>query len=179
MRIRRRAATENVGFNMTPMIDIVFQLITFFMLVTDMSQRELEQIDLPTARRAEIEEGGQPDRIFINIYHERSVACPDFDADQQAGPPGAMGEGVQVCHAPGHWRVSMKGKEMDRDTLLTELAYEAQQKLDPNDKAVSLRTVQIRGDRSAPFEEVREVLATLAKVGIRHVEFGATIPAEH
>ena len=169
MRIRRRPATDNVGFNMTPMIDIVFQLITFFMLVTDMSQRELEQIELPTARRAEIEEGGQPDRIFINIFHDRSIACPDYDPEPE-------GDAVQVCHAPGHWKLSVKGKELTHEALYSEMEYEAQQKTDPADPSVSLRTVQIRGDRSAPYEEVQLVLKTLAKVGISRVEFGATVP---
>ncbi len=169
MRIRRRPVTENVGFNMTPMIDIVFQLITFFMLATDMSQRELEQVVLPIARQAEIEAGGQPDRIFINIHHDRSIACPDYEAAEEGGA-------VPVCHAPGHWKLSVKGKEMSHDDLYKYLEYEAQQETDPNDPGVSLRTVQIRGDRSAPYEEVQRVLKTLARVHIFRIEFGATVP---
>ena len=37
---------------MTPMIDIVFQLIVFFMLVSDMSVKQTEPVTLPTASAA-------------------------------------------------------------------------------------------------------------------------------
>ena len=40
---------ELLGVNMTPMIDIVFNLVTFFMLTLDMSQKELAVLDLPRA----------------------------------------------------------------------------------------------------------------------------------
>src|SRR5262249_48861426 len=37
------------GMNMTPMIDIVFNLVQFFMLTLDMSRKELAALDLPRA----------------------------------------------------------------------------------------------------------------------------------
>jgi biopolymer transport protein ExbD len=37
------------GLNMTPMIDIVFNLVTFFMLTLDMSHKDLAAVDLPRA----------------------------------------------------------------------------------------------------------------------------------
>ena len=37
------AASE--GMNMTPMIDIVFQLIVFLMVANDMSRKEIEDLD--------------------------------------------------------------------------------------------------------------------------------------
>jgi len=43
--------TDNTGLNMTPMIDIVFQLVTFFMLTLDMSQKEMAVLDLPRANQ--------------------------------------------------------------------------------------------------------------------------------
>ncbi len=171
MRIRRRAATENVGFNMTPMIDIVFQLITFFMLATDMSQRELEPVVPPEASQADVEEGGIPDRIFINIYHDRSYPCADYD-------PEAKREAVPVCRVPDHWKISVRGELMDMQALDKFLEFEALQKTDPKDPGVSLRTVQIRADRSAPYEEVQRVMTACARVGIAQIEFGATIPAQ-
>ncbi len=42
-------ATDTASLNMTPMIDIVFNLVTFFMLTLDMSQKELAVLDLPRA----------------------------------------------------------------------------------------------------------------------------------
>ena len=43
---------EAVTFDMTPMIDVTFQLIIFFMLSMDMSQLELENLNMPTASEA-------------------------------------------------------------------------------------------------------------------------------
>ncbi len=46
MKIEKQADSE---LNMTPMIDIVFNLVTFFMLTLDMSKKELAALDLPRA----------------------------------------------------------------------------------------------------------------------------------
>ena len=43
-----------VGFNMTPMIDIVFQLIIFFVLVTDMTSHRDDPVRLPSASAANV-----------------------------------------------------------------------------------------------------------------------------
>ena len=42
-------ATDTAVLNMTPMIDIVFNLVTFFMLTLDMSTKDLAVLDLPRA----------------------------------------------------------------------------------------------------------------------------------
>ena len=47
---------------MTPMIDIVFQLIIFFLLVNDMSRAQLEELTLPKAS------------IFDQISIEKAVS---------------------------------------------------------------------------------------------------------
>ncbi|MBN2581807.1 MAG: biopolymer transporter ExbD [Planctomycetes bacterium] len=43
----------NVGFNMTPMIDIVFNLIIFFMLVSQFYRLSVEEVKLPPASQAD------------------------------------------------------------------------------------------------------------------------------
>jgi len=45
-------AEEPEGMVMTPMIDIVFQLLIFFVLVTDMARAQLENLTLPKANKA-------------------------------------------------------------------------------------------------------------------------------
>src|SRR5438874_10032787 len=40
---------ESLAMNMTPMIDIVFNLVQFFMLSLDLSHKELAVLDLPRA----------------------------------------------------------------------------------------------------------------------------------
>ena len=54
--------------NMTPMVDIVFLLIIFFMIITDLSQQDLEELKLPMAEAA-VEDKPDPNvvRPVINI----------------------------------------------------------------------------------------------------------------
>lgn len=70
---RQRGARdeEEVGFNMTPMIDVVFNLIIFFMVITDMTQKDLEYLILPKAQLALEDKGEQKDRLIVNIVNPR------------------------------------------------------------------------------------------------------------
>ena len=59
--------------NMTPMIDVVFLLIIFFMLVTEMSKMEAEAISLPTATKGIDDKDPPKNRIVINIMEEGTI----------------------------------------------------------------------------------------------------------
>ena len=60
MKIKKAKMAEDPGFNMTPMIDVVFQLLIFFMLVTEVAAMEIERAYLPIATEAV--EDDQPDK---------------------------------------------------------------------------------------------------------------------
>jgi biopolymer transport protein ExbD len=65
MRIARHRRTTITGINMTPMIDIVFLLIIFFMTVSWIAQAQEMNMNLPVVDR-----GGkpfEPVRITINL----------------------------------------------------------------------------------------------------------------
>ncbi len=57
--------------NMTPMIDVVFLLIIFFMIITDLTQKELEELTLPRAQSA-VEDKPNPDekRPIVNVLQD-------------------------------------------------------------------------------------------------------------
>ncbi len=55
---------------MTPMIDCVFLLIIFFVLVIDLSQQELEDLILPKAEFAEPDDKPPENRPIINITQD-------------------------------------------------------------------------------------------------------------
>lgn len=58
---------EEVGFQMSPMIDIVFQLIIFFMVVSTFNQLQVEEdIKLPIAFYSQ-EKQPNPGEILINV----------------------------------------------------------------------------------------------------------------
>jgi biopolymer transport protein ExbD len=69
MKARRLKAPPkaDMDINLTPMIDVVFNLIIFFMVITDLTQKDIEFLILPRAERAAPDESPDPERIIINI----------------------------------------------------------------------------------------------------------------
>lgn len=67
-----------VSFNMTPMIDIVFNLIIFFMLVSQFYQMKVEDVKLPPASKADPkrEELRKFTQIVINVVPPGTEANP-------------------------------------------------------------------------------------------------------
>lgn len=57
----------DVGMDMTPMIDIVFQMIMFFIIITDFSQDDIALLELPWSTVGIEDKGDDKDRIIINI----------------------------------------------------------------------------------------------------------------
>ncbi len=69
-----KKSDKEIEMDMTPMIDCVFQLITFFMLITDMSSRELEILYLPKAEQADPDKPDPKEkRPIINILSDGSI----------------------------------------------------------------------------------------------------------
>ncbi len=65
-----RPSRKSVAFNMTPMIDIVFQLIIFFLVSSHLAQTQNQyELDLPTAKGGESsnEEDDKSPRLIINV----------------------------------------------------------------------------------------------------------------
>jgi biopolymer transport protein ExbD len=72
MKIPQNRIPGDVGFNMTPMIDIVFQLIIFFLVSSHLAHQEAQmKLALPTARSGEEppddEASRHAPRLTINI----------------------------------------------------------------------------------------------------------------
>ncbi|MBT5900849.1 MAG: biopolymer transporter ExbD [Opitutaceae bacterium] len=63
---------DDARFDMTPMMDIVFQLIAFFMIVATYVTREKVEVDLPLAVNAAIAEN-QQGRVLISISVDGQV----------------------------------------------------------------------------------------------------------
>ena len=66
---RRGAGTGAVSMNMTPMIDIVFQLLIFFILTAQFQQLEIEQVVLPMSIAAEPKDPFQYRNVIINVVN--------------------------------------------------------------------------------------------------------------
>ncbi|MBL8722474.1 MAG: biopolymer transporter ExbD [Planctomycetes bacterium] len=64
---------QNVDMDMTPMIDCVFLLMIFFVLVIDLSQKSLEDLILPRAVFIEPDDKPPDSRPIINVLQNGSV----------------------------------------------------------------------------------------------------------
>jgi biopolymer transport protein ExbD len=66
VKLVKRKPQEGEKMNMTPMIDVVFQLLIFFMIVTEMTQSEKVDLTLPRTTQATPDEG-ERGRYTINV----------------------------------------------------------------------------------------------------------------
>ena len=68
MRIPTSISRHPVGFNMTPMIDIVFLLIIFFLVSSHLAQREARmELDLPIASSGAEATNEDLRRVTVNV----------------------------------------------------------------------------------------------------------------
>lgn len=68
-----KVAQENVEMDMTPMIDCVFLLMIFFVLVIDLSQKNLEDLILPRAEFQEPDDSPPENRPILNVLQNGTV----------------------------------------------------------------------------------------------------------
>ena len=143
------AASE--GMNMTPMIDIVFQLIVFLMVANDMSRKEIEDLDLPGARHA-VEICGAPDPLIVNLL---------------PGGPGAAPE------------LRVRGLALDLAGFRRFLGPEADRRR-PAPGGPSDLPVLIRADRESRWQDVQWVMQACAGegVGVRRIQFATRDPRQ-
>ncbi|HUU83055.1 MAG TPA: biopolymer transporter ExbD [Phycisphaerae bacterium] len=129
-RRRQRGAP---GFNMTPMIDVVFLLIIFFMLVSQFASAENVPMDLPKPEQSQAVKTKLTDRVVVNCL----LATPSA--------PDTSG----VAYSVGPLRVA------SLDELSARLA--AAKAANPRLQVV------IRADRRLPYRAVHVVMEVVAR----------------
>ena len=148
-------ATDTAALNMTPMIDIVFNLVTFFMLTLDMSQKDLAVLDLPRAnggiedKPPETQPGKKEDntRFTINIEPKGSIwfkgerwYLSDEDPKKQDQALENLRQALRTLTRPAKLR---------------------------DEKGFSKVMVLIRGDRSAKWKYVQWIMQVCADPNIK------------
>lgn len=126
---------EPEGFTMTPMIDIVFQLIIFFMLLVDMQRQQLAAVTLPESRYAEEAERAEEHALIVNVL-----------------PDGRYKIGAAI-----HDRGSIIALFRERRSR-SELA-------DPADPRYVRYPLIVRCDGSASYENIQWLMMAAAKEG--------------
>ncbi len=140
------------GFNMTPMIDIVFQLIIFFMLVTDMANAQLEPVVLPIASKAIKDKFVDPQVLVLNILKD-----------------GTIKNSGKILWAPKN------GDNCDKLERIFQIRRQskAYQEVPGDDKWVKY-PILVRCDRTTAFEHVQKVLMIATHHGgVTRVQLGA------
>lgn len=72
---RESAGAGAVSFNMTPMIDIVFNLLIFFILTSQFTQLEIEQVNLPVSFAAKPKQISEYRNVVINLVDPDAPKC--------------------------------------------------------------------------------------------------------
>src|SRR3989339_449475 len=149
MRIKRANLIEGTGMNMTPMIDIVFQLIVFLMLATDFANLKLEALMLSVADTATEDDHPDPDRVMVNISHEppSGETCTQLAYEHERL--------IRTCNSDAHWKIKVNGQELTPAQLKTILAVEYNRDKD--------RPLMIRPDGGAPYRFMAAVLQTASE----------------
>lgn len=141
MKMTKTDPQTAIELDMTPMIDVVFQLIIFFMLIMDMSQDELEQLHLPQAVTASPDDPNPLEiRPVINILSTGEILVKrDLLYDPQADDE----------YAKLKEYLAGMAKRMPKEPL---------DETKPNGPKVPANAMLIRADRSTPFKHIQKVM---------------------
>lgn len=136
-----------VAPNLTSMVDVVFILVVFFMLVAHLSKERLIKLKLPNLDEAMAGETSEENKAFLNVV-------PKDRIDSEGG-----------AYRLGALSFEESGAGMDR--LADEL--EAVRGREPGVLVV------VRAERTESFDRVRPALEAVSRAGIRRVDL-AVVP---
>ena len=141
------STAEDLELNMTPMIAGVFNLLIFFMIVTDMTRKEIEELELPWSNSAVEDKDDDPDtRVILNVTKQ----------DQK------------TFDRTGLVDIKLKGNVYDLEKLKEELFKYAEKKRDlDHPSQPSEIFVLIRCDKDIRWREVQWVMQACADPAVR------------
>ena len=181
---RKRDVETETEVDMTPMIDLTFLLIIFFIIVNDMSKKDLEELKLPVAKMAGHDEPPKT-RPILNVRWFPAGEVPKYVIDQYT----AMGVGVpqdqewsdivwrgQLLYWPNkdpkgrtdpirkgrpdhYWEVEATAK----DEWLPGFTYEFDEQLQ---KELPDDPILIRADRNTPFKYIQKIMEVMTREGV-------------
>ena len=146
MRMTRKSNLPDPSIDMTPMIDIVFQLISFFMLVTNFDQMEAdERVKLPADQLARPPIVARQKEIVLNIGYKRDTSGARLDPD-----PFIFISGQE-------YRVLDSGKLLETERRIMTAKH--------GEEEVKAQTIVIRADTETPSGLVQELMRIAQQSG--------------
>lgn len=151
-KIRDRVTEEtDIEMNMTPMIDIVFQMILFFIIITDFSKQEIALLELPYSTVGIDDEGEEKDRVIINVTAPHPESAAELD--------GMKGEKRRNLN-----RILVRGRTYDFEGLAGYLRLRGVNfKPEPDNSQLSRTSVLVRCDGQQAFDYVKAILQICAQ----------------
>jgi biopolymer transport protein ExbD len=150
MKLTRTQHTEEIVMDMTPMIDVTFQLIIFFMLLMDMTTKDLEELVLPKAHSAlpDIPDAKDPRPILNIISDGRILVKRELLYDPQKDD----------------------GYAKLKDFLSTRARLMKKAPIFPDNPAGGMapdKPILIRADQSTPFKHIQKIMEICGLEGIK------------
>ncbi|MGH7162250.1 MAG: ExbD/TolR family protein [Planctomycetota bacterium] len=139
--------------DMTPMIDIVFNLVIFFMLITDVQQKDLAAVTLPLAHMALEDKNDDPDdRVILNVDSNGQLLLK--------GVPVTLDKlGQELDFARRLYVQNQKARGLD-----------GMEKLEGGAEASKL-FVLLRADKDAPWQHVQWIMTIMAEQKLYKLQF--------
>lgn len=142
----KRAAKRKVEINIIPMVDIVFQLIIFFLVATQVKKNEAADVILPMARKAtEIKKDETPP-LIVNVLR------PEVN---KVKPFVVMGLNLNIDEFKGFLKNRKESLKVATGGKFT------------------MPALRIRADRDSQFKEIQDALIACRDIGIDEVHLSA------
>lgn len=181
----RHEADTETEVDMTPMIDMTFLLIIFFIIVNDMSQKDLEELKLPIAMEAGQDEppenrpvlnvrwfpaGGVPKAVVERYYEELGITIPtDMEWSDIVWKrnilyyPFMDTEGrtdpIRKGRPDYYWKLAETMKLVWRPHMEMKMDDKLKKML-PDDP------ILLRADRNTPFKYLQKIMEVCTREGI-------------
>lgn len=156
-KVHKRGATSP-QMNMTPMIDVVFQLIVFFMLVNNIISEEAVMMIVPELENPKTHELGEERRITVN------VAPKSYDPSRKIGDLNIDGEASVI-------KVGLVEYKIGDIEGVTQTLKEAKTRNEDVE-------VLLRADSGLFYDEVQPIMQAITSAGIVKVNLVAYLPED-
>ena len=81
MRLRKKQHDRPCEISIAPLIDVVFLLIIFFMVVSQFTRVKLEAVSLPEASQGELPDEMPARRVILNVYQDGRIINEGVEHD--------------------------------------------------------------------------------------------------
>ena len=153
-----KKGAKSPEMNMTPMIDIVFQLIVFFMLVNNIISDENAVMIVPELENPITHELGRENRITVNLVPQ------SYDLGRQINDLNIPGEAKEVM-------VGLEVYSLEDMQGVTESLKEAKAQNEDIE-------VLLRADSGLYYDEVQPVMQAITSAKIVKVHLVAYLPED-